>query len=437
MNMVFGLLFSKMVFISNIYYTITILLLQYSIHLNFLPKSRHIAVLMIVIAYVYNRLIARKVSYSIIENEIKKRRFWGFPEIVFSIQSAIILLYTVFITFYRDAYNGPYTTAISTTFNFFVFMVIIPPFLVYIIPEKKKFCEYYINATVIQSLIVFLSFLLPQVREWLMTNQNAEIWGGFTRYGWRILGLGVVGAGGSIYLFAGYVCCIFKILFIDEKLSITTFLKTLMIFFAIALIGRTGFYAATVLSLIYFLKVFISFLNNKKAIVTFIASLLIILTVVLFVNNITSNNSELMGYTIDRLWEIFKEDNTVEKIASQYSSERTPEISVYTLFGSGIIRGTMSNGEVISNDSGYAKRYASIGLIMCIYSYVVLLIYYYRKISPLATDKRRFLFLVVLLLHIIEYKEPFIYMYALPFTIYILAYYENVDLCKDSIIKNE
>ena len=55
----------------------------------------------------------------------------------------------------------------------------------------------------------------------------------------------------------------------------------------------------------------------------------------------------------------------------------------------------------------------------------------------LATDKRRFLFLVVLLLHIIEYKEPFIYMYALPFTIYILAYYENVDLCKDSIIKNE
>ena len=109
-----------MVFISNIYYTITILLLQYSIHLNFLPRSRYIAILMIIVAYVYNKLINRKASKSTIEHERKKRRFWGFPEIALSIQLAIILLYTIFITFYRDAFNGPYTTAVSTTFNFFV-----------------------------------------------------------------------------------------------------------------------------------------------------------------------------------------------------------------------------------------------------------------------------------------------------------------------------
>jgi len=317
---------------------------------------------MIIVAYVYNKLINRKASKSTIEHERKKRRFWGFPEIALSIQLAIILLYTIFITFYRDAFNGPYTTAVSTTFNFFVFMVIIPPFLIYIIPEKKKFCEYYINATVIQSLIVFLSFLFPQVREWLIMSQDAEIWGGFVRYGWRILGLGVVGAGGSVYLFAGYVCCIFKLLFIDEKFNIAIFIKTFIIFSAIALIGRTGFYVAAVLSLVCFLKMFINFKKYRKAIITAITSLLISLLIILFAYNKIGFNLRLMEYTIERLGEIFEKDNTVGEIVSMYTPERTPKVSVYTLFGSGIIRGTMSNGEVIRNDSGYAKRYASIGL---------------------------------------------------------------------------
>lgn len=291
----------------------------------------------------------------------------------------------------------------------FVFAGILP----YYFKNEKVFCDALIIATLIQSVIVFIS--LSESGRMLVENiQNADI----ERYHDRVIGLGIAGATGSIYLFTGLIANAYMLLF--HKKNGIYLVSFLVIFLAISLVARTGFYAALILFL------FVNFYDLKKIIKTIKRLVLIILISIIlgvsfnaFQNN-DSINTELISYTIKRLDEIFS--GSESKTYQSISKMNIPTLSFETTIGTGVRKGTTLNGEWIWHDSGYVQRYMGLGIVMAFFSYLSLFVYQTYLINKIKLRKKRiFFYLIVALMMIIEVKEPFIYTLAYPFVTIVLV----------------
>ena len=160
-----------------------------------------------------------------------------------------------------------------------------------------------------------------------------------------------------------------------------------------------------------------------------VISVLVFMVLIIFVYNKLVNNdlvsSKLFLYTTERMFEIFKDSSTLEELNK--ANAMIPSIQWHTLLGTGVTRGITNDGLLIWHDSGYVKRYTSIGLIMAIVTYINYLMYNVYIIKDVDRAKKRYIMLCLIVLMVIEYKEPFIYMLAYPFIL----------ICVGMIEKNE
>lgn len=400
--------------IKDVYWGTTLFFLMFSIHVSFLPNSRYIGLAMLFIGYFVH--VKGHIKIRLPNDDVKWLLFLVFQ-----------LLYTFFITFYRDELNSKYANYISYTFNFLIMTTIVPYVLMQIFDKSDDFCRLFAIVTVFQSIIVLLSFFVPSVRQLLMSIQDAEIWEDFKRYGRRIIGLGIVGAGGSIYLCSGLIAFIYYLLFPEtKKATVIQVVSLIVIYFAIALVGRTGFYVASILLVYYLLKSITA--GGSKTLNNILIIVIGLFAAVVFYSSISNSdnvNNDLLQYTVNRLGAIFSEDkNPLIGVTTMYEA-KTPGISWYTLWGAGIIRGYSSNGLYFWNDSGYAKRYADIGLIMTVISYSVMMIYYFKKRNKSSRTEKTFFTLLIIIMFAIEYKEHFIFMLSMPLTILMIMMFSN------------
>jgi hypothetical protein len=329
------------------------------------------------------------------------------------ISASFILIYTYLITISNHLEGQE--NALSSTFNFFLFVGIFPFLVLPIFKDEIHFSKAMTLATLIHSLIVIFSFLNPSVRFFLESFQTFT----FERYAFRVVGLGIAGAGGSVYLFSGLITNAYLLIFSNEKSKYIYLYSFILIFIAIALVGRTGFYCALML------LVFMILLNIHKVnlwtnkILRIIIPLIPFMIIAYFVTKNIEYNKELFNYTYNRLFELFNNGSTVKELNQM--NDTLPPLSFHTFFGTGVTRGAISTGLNIQHDGGYAKRYASIGVLGLIISYFVFFMYILRLTSNVPIKARGFIIFNLILLYVIEYKEPFMFMLAYPFILIMLS----------------
>jgi hypothetical protein len=186
-------------------------------------------------------------------------------------------------------------------------------------------------------------------------------------------------------------------------------LSMLCILFSMVLIGRTGLLISLFALFVYFI-LYQSWVLNLS-IILFLAFLISVFD---FIQLFTSLTSDLVGFNSD--WFVdwiregfsFRSNSTVEQLKEMY----VPPLSFKTLLGTGRVISENGLTNASLNDSGYVQTYFSLGLFMSVLFYVsFLFLSFYRW---LLGERNIFILFLLVILFLIEYKEPFIFKYAFP-----------------------
>lgn len=325
--------------------------------------------------------------------------------------TSFFFLYSIALVFINNAPLGDTHNVLRSTFAFQMMVVILPFFLLRIEKRIDRFALALTIATTIHAVIVLGSFLSPGFKTYLFTIQAWE--DDFLFY--RVCGLGIAGAGGSVYLFCGFLANCYYLLFCRRH--VLCFVSLIIILFSTMLVGRTGFFMEVGVMAYSFWRM--SSLRTKKkgrmvTLLSIISSAVIIIAAVGLVERNTSVEYEKIDYSYNRLNDIV-EGGTLETIQNM----RVPDLNGMTLlFGTGMTKGQSFDGVLIWNDSGYVQRFHGFGLIPAIISYLILFIYLWKLQNRINDkEKRRFWVIPFLLMFIIDYKEAFIFYLALPFVL--------------------
>ena len=108
-----------------------------------------------------------------------------------------------------------------------------------------------------------------------------------------------------------------------------------------------------------------------------------------------------------------------------------PPLSFETIIGTGRVRSITGNGNASGHDSGYVQTYYSLGLLLAIFFYIFFLIFAIFLIQRnkfqkyYDSKKQKILYLLILIVFVIEIKEPFIFHYSFPF--FVLSSILNIN----------
>lgn len=372
----------------------------YSIHLTSMMVTPRIIVLSIVLVLY---LLRGKIS-------INRKQY------IFILESLFFCIYAILLVYGFKIPSSDAETIPTYTVNYLIFVCIFPILSEPLFSDEIDFCSSLFIANSIQSIIVIASAFIPSVRKYLELIQEID----FSRYNYRIVGLGLAGAGGSVYLFCGFFAATYLLLY--NKRSNFVFIGLYLInFIAIILVGRTGFYCAVVVLLFTIGKLIQQ--KNTQSLKFLVGTVFAGFAIVIALFAISSrydSNTQVLQYTFTRLNDIFKSDSALTSI--QKMNQNFPNLGSRFLTGTGVVRGYTNDGIKIWHDGGYAQRLAAFGLIVMLFSYLS----YYKYLRNYILRKKgsaiySFYILTSLLLVIIEYKEPFMYMMAYPYCLLMMS----------------
>lgn len=383
--------------ISLIVGSLSLFFLVFSIDFHIIPIKPRIIIMTIMLAtYLIQKGFKIKTTY-------RKR------DINWIAMSSLLLIYTLVVTLLNSVEGQE--NLLRESVNFYLFIVILPFIAIDLFKDVTYFSRCMTYASLIQAIIVILSFLLPNVRMILEAIQDIS----FDRYNYRIVGLGIAGAGGSVYLYSGLITNVYLIFF-QKKHTKILMLSLLTILVSMFLVGRTGFYAGVMLTLyLLFFDLLYKTIKVKK--IKDIVFLVIVSVIIGYTSLRFFNTNSLLEHTINRA---FETSSTLDVLGE--FNKTIPPLSIHTLFGTGVSRGVIDSiGAFVDHDSGYIKRYSAIGLIGAIFSYTIFVVYILNILKKVDKRKKSFILFNLLILMVIEYKEPFVFMLAYPFVLIMLS----------------
>lgn len=322
-----------------------------------------------------------------------------------------ILLWSVIVTLANGAPFYDSHSCFRSTVNFFIMVVLLPLLLSKMEFKAERFAKALTIVTCVQALIVIGCFLSPTIKAIIFNIQEWD--DNFLHY--RVSGLGIAGAGGTVYLFCGFLANVYYLMFYGK--SVLYYATLFIIFFATMLVGRTGFYMEVILVLYYFINFYRHSSKRGsfgKSFVSLLLGVFVIAVAIGYVQTHMNVDYEMIGSSYNRLNDIF----TGETV-SEISQMAVPNITIGSiLFGTGLEKGLSLDGVLIWNDSGYVQRFLALGLLPSFLFYYILGKYLLKLNSRIILkDKRRFWMLIFLMMFIIEYKEAFIFYLSLPFVL--------------------
>lgn len=265
------------------------------------------------------------------------------------------------------------------------------------------FAKVMICVFVVQVVAVFLSVVNPVVRMYLYEH----FYFGDDRFdytvmqGTRFLGIALNSASGSI------ICSIIIAVLCGLKIRseikdwvfwLLTWLFMTMTFF----IGRTGVLVEIgMLSSIY--------IYEKKGIKNLIYIGVLAAFILMSINQILSKMESQVAEDI-WMWMTnpYSEEgreNTLSGIAAHI-----PSFSKELVFGTNVMRGKLPFGDYVQADSGYVKMYCALGIVGSFLYYSAYLTLLISGISRLPRKSKFFIYVLVCLAFIVEYKQPFFLM---------------------------
>lgn len=335
---------------------------------------------------------------------------------IFCIYYLVVLFSVLVFSIIQFLYSADFTQ--SSRIIWFSLYGIVIPFLFknYIKNRNEFFCLISV-AVLIQAILTICSYLMPSIKavfsSLIIYTSNFDETNLLRAMGFASVG----GASFSVIQSTGVIS-----LLILNKLNDLSFLhrfllwvSILVIFVSIFFIGRTGLFISIIATFIYILSLQLK-LKNIAVVVMFLF-LAFQINYINLIDNLTSNidgfKSELFVNWIENSFKL-KGNET----ASDLNEMPIPPLSFETIIGTGRVLDISGFGNASGHDSGYVQTYYSLGLLLAVFFYsafFVFLIYQIKIQNQFKTEKQTFLYLLVFVVFIVEFKEPFIFSYSFPF----------------------
>ena len=309
----------------------------------------------------------------------------------------------------------------SSRILWFSIYSIITPFLLrkYIL-NLEEFLYSILFATSLQSIIAINSFLNPSFKESIL---NTIVVGGndIGDMIYRAIGFSSSsGAALSVTQFCGVFAglMLFKYSYNTVVRSPIIWLGILCCLLSTLIIGRTGL-IISLLSIFYFL---FSIINSKKIII--ISIIAIMISQINFISILESKTNGILGFETDIFLNWIDDGLELENnnTAIAIKEMPIPPLSLRTILGTGEVFDFRFMKNASGNDSGYIQTYYSSGLILAIAFYISYFLFLFKETKSKNLFSHLF---IIILMFIIEIKEPFIFKYVLPFFILNLILLTN------------
>lgn len=336
---------------------------------------------------------------------------------------------------------GIYSMLLSTIYGFDnYFLKILSGIVVYILfgylfianilcnQDFESKCKIYkimlfiVVAISFNSFIIILEYFNPDFKYFIenLIVENFMSETSYLEHSFRIRGLATAGGAAlSVVISFGILMSVYLYFIKYLSLQVAVILIVIMNISNI-FTGRTGLLLGLIFSFILFiLLLYKSVFNLKLFIKNILLSVVIITLFLIFLNDYKLNDDVFYW-----AFEIFINFSESGKIESSSSNELLtmfllPDDIIHLLFGIGFYEGNQPL-DYIRSDVGYIKSVFSIGLPLSIFMYALLfnLIYKLKNIDYITKVGIPF---VILLLMLIELKEPFIYQNYLSRVIFSLV----------------
>lgn len=285
------------------------------------------------------------------------------------------------------------------------------------IKSFEKFAQLIVAFVLVQSICTFISAVNQPFRIYVAehfmdesyVNRSQQVIYGM---GGRAAGIGLAWSMGSLVLAFG--CMMLIALKMESKIRTIWFgIIYAIVFGATALMGRTGM-IVEVLMLLYY------GISSKSYRNVFLLTAIAVVSV--FVLNQVLSYYDAFMAEITREWILqFMDSDKVGDINNQVSGGGIPDFSSDFIFGTGQILGKYGR-YTFDADSGYVRSYTSIGVVGMFCYYIGMFLMLITPIKKgIPKNMRNFLYVGILVLFVVEYKEPYIGMTIFPFIIFSMA----------------
>ena len=280
----------------------------------------------------------------------------------------------------------------------------------------------------IQSSLIILSFLFPPVFSLLDTITPLEGTNFDEEVSFRIFrGLSnTSGSGHSIVLSLGGLAAFYLLNFEKKKIY---YLALFLIFLAVAINGRSGVLIMLILGAIYIFK---NFTRNQSIKIIFLSLLTITIGQLLISQFFSSNirNEEIKNW-YSEVFDVFdSEKRSKSTFYSNFENNHIflPDTYTEIVFGSGFDTDQYLIGK--GSDSGIVKNIFSLGLILTILFYGVLIYKTYYSGKELGTNEMFLSIGIIVILILGELKEPFLVKTFLSKIIFMVIIARNYNKSK-------
>ena len=286
-----------------------------------------------------------------------------------------------------------------------------------------RFAKLVVGVVMMQSIFTFISAVYQPFRIYVAEHFMTESYvnrsmGVIYGYGGRAAGVGIAWSSGSLFL--AYGCFLLISLKKKNAISMTLF----SVFYAIiasatALMGRTGLIAELILLLYYGV-----FSGNAKNILSITVAAIFgfsVLSLVLSMYESYAAN-RMMEWMVE-----FMDSNRVDEINAGVVDDGFPPFSSDFVFGTGLELGHYKNFHFTA-DSGYIRSYTSVGVVGMFLYYVGMLNLLLSVLSKrIGKEMKRFIWIGIIILFAVEYKEPFVGMPTFPLILFTSGLLLNMD----------
>jgi O-antigen ligase len=278
--------------------------------------------------------------------------------------------------------------------------------------------------------MTIFSFLIPSVKSvfnnLILSSSNYDETNVLRAMGFASVG----GASFSVIQSTGVISLLILLKFINLNYikRFLIWISILIILVSIFFVGRTGMFISFIAIFIYVISLKVKFRN--VAVILMLLFLVFQINYTSFIENLTSGvdgfRSDLFINWIESSFKV-KDNDTTDAL----NEMPVPPLSFETIIGTGRVRSITGNGNASGHDSGYVQTYYSLGLLLAICFYIFFLIFAIFLIQRnkfqkyYDSKKQKILYLLILIVFVIEIKEPFIFHYSFPF--FVLSSILNIN----------
>lgn len=348
---------------------------------------------------------------------------------IYYIYYLFILLIILFFSILQFFYSGDFSQ--PSRIIWFTLYGIVAPFLFknYIKSYNEFFCLISV-AVLIQAVMTIFSFLMPSVKSvfnnFILSSSNYDETNVLRAMGFASVG----GASFSVIQSTGVISLLILLKFnnLNYIKRLLIWISILIILISIFFVGRTGMFISFIAIFIYVISLKVKFRN--VAVILMLLFLVFQINYTSLIENFTSGvdgfRSDLFISWIESSFKV-KDNDTTDAL----NEMPIPPLSFETIIGTGRVRSITGNGNASGHDSGYVQTYYSLGLLLAICFYIFFLIFTIFLIQCnkfqkyYDSKKQKILYLLILIVFVIEIKEPFIFHYSFPF--FVLSSILNIN----------